>query len=92
LELKIVHPDYLHDVLTRAQLDGWFEYFKARPFGHWVQTQMLDGIRAAWTGKSELPKVEISRDKTEEELIQSMPGAGGAMVFWETINGRNQDA
>ena len=89
LALGVAHPDFLVDVLSQEQLNGWHDYWKAKPFGHWIDTQMRASIAASnTTGKQAdfIPRVEEIRELTEDELIAKLPGIGGAQAFLDSLN------
>jgi hypothetical protein len=100
LAIGVAHPDFLVDVLSQEQISGWHQYWKARPFGHWIDTQMRASIAASnTTGKMDdfIPRVEEIRDLTDEELMLRMPGGAGAAAFLNSLNkeqanGDNQNA
>jgi len=88
LALGVLHPDYLVDVLSQDQIDGWHDYWKRKPFGHWIGTEMLATIAASnTTGKQAdfIPRVEEVRELTDDELLAKMPGIGEAEQYLKQI-------
>lgn len=73
----------MNDALTKQQIDDWGTYFRERPFGHWVDTGMVNAIVGALTGGQDaMPKVEIiNLDQDEEEISVKLPNFGAAEQF-----------
>jgi len=90
----------LDEIMTPRWFADWVQYYSQRPFGHWIQSEMLAKIVASNGGgkiADHLPRVEPVRDLSEDEIILTMPGGAGAAEFLENlnrgkINGDNQDA
>jgi hypothetical protein len=86
LALSVPHPKYLDELLTESDLLDWFEYYRLRPFGHWIDNEMRARSIAAWTGKYEMPSiVEEEEDLTEEEQKAALPGMADAEAFLEEL-------
>jgi len=81
LALHVCHPKILDEMLTEEDYFDWFCYYKARPFGHWIDNEMRAKAIAAWTGKWEMPSIVEEVERSEEEIIATMPGIAGAEAF-----------
>lgn len=90
LALGIVHPDKLDEQLTRLQFLEWIEYYKLRPFGHWIDTEMRAGLAARFSGQSVnecLPIVkELIESDSDEIDIESIPGGAAAQEFLRSLS------
>ena len=91
LALGVAHPDYLLDVLSEIQLEGWKQYYISKPFGHWNEAMMLAKLGAMWANESNLenflPRVEIIKERDEDEIMVTSPGFGGAEDFLRSLHG-----
>jgi hypothetical protein len=94
LALGVLHPDFLVDQLSDQQIEGWHTYYRQKPFGHYITNMMLAQIGAAWykdvSPEMLLPKVELVKEKTEEELLISAPGFGAAEEFLRSLQRGNR--
>jgi hypothetical protein len=85
----------MDEIMTPRWLAEWQVYWKSKPFGHWIDTQMRASIAASnTTGKQDdfIPRVQEVSELTEEEQLMLIPGAGGAAQFLQEIYGNNQNA
>jgi len=75
--------------LSEQQIEDWKRYYISKPFGHWINSQQLAMLASAWAKDVSiddlLPKVELIREKTEDEQIVSSPGFGGAEEFLRSL-------
>lgn len=93
LSLGVVHPDYLADMLSEDQINGWRQYYLQKPFGHWIESTMIAKLAAMWSSnvnvEDMLPKVELIGEKDEDQIMIESPGFGGAEEFLRSLQRGN---
>lgn len=91
MELKVVHPDFLDDVLTEKQFLEWLWLWERRPFGPLVNQQMIAQVvvavansmgSAKLTLDDVMPRVE--QEMSALQMIASQPG-GAAFLAKEGL-------
>lgn len=98
---RLIHPDFLHAMVTEKQLAeiGW--YYERHPFGHDVDHRVMARVSAAVMqsqgaqGVDEnkyMPRIDdspILEEMSDEMQVAALPGGDGALKFLESISGNH---
>jgi hypothetical protein len=72
---RLIHPDFLFQVITPRQWAELCWYYEFAPFGHDVDHLMMARVISALDGKSEseyMPR--LRKPMTEEDVLAMFPG------------------